>query len=77
MVPLKSRTHDDMYEGIDKILRNYNKGGFKVKTINCDREFKGFMDPIQHDLEVEMNYTAMGEHIPEAERNNRTIGERI
>ena len=24
-----------------------------------------------------MNYTAKGKHVPEAERNNRTIGERI
>ena len=77
MVPLKLRTHDDMYEGIDKILRNYNKAGCKVKTTNCNREFKEFMDPIQDDLDVEMNYTAMGEHVPKAKRNNRTIGERI
>ena len=77
MVPLKTRTQDDMYEGIDKILRNYNKAGFKVKTINCNREFEELMDPIHDDLDVEMNYTAMGEHVPEAERNNRTIGERI
>jgi hypothetical protein len=45
--------------------------------INCDQEFKVLMDPVKDDLDVTMNYTATDEHIPEAERNNRTIAERI
>ena len=35
------------------------------------------MDEVEDELSVKMNYTATGEHVPEAERNNRTIGERI
>ena len=77
MVPLKTRTHEDMYKGIDHILRNYNKAGFQIKTVNCDREFKGLMDPIKDKLDADMNYMSTDEHVPEAERNNRTIGERI
>ena len=77
MVLLKTCTHEDMYDRIDKILRNYNKAGFQIKNINCDREFKGLMDPIKDELNVDMNYTSANEHVPEAERNNWTIGERI
>ena len=67
LIPLKSRSQDDMYTGIDKILQNYNKAGFNIQTIHCDREFEEFMDPIKDELEVDMNYTARGEHVPEAE----------
>jgi hypothetical protein len=35
------------------------------------------MNKVSDNLNVEMNYTTKGEHVPEAERNNRTIGERI
>jgi len=35
------------------------------------------MGPVADELSVEMNYTTTDEHVPEAERNNRTIQERI
>jgi hypothetical protein len=35
------------------------------------------MSQVKDDLDVDMNYTATDEHVPEAERNNRTIAERI
>ena len=35
------------------------------------------MDQVQDDLDVVMNYTNASNHVPEAERNNRTIKERI
>jgi hypothetical protein len=35
------------------------------------------MNEVEDNLDVEMNYTSKGEHVPEAERNNRLIGERI
>jgi hypothetical protein len=35
------------------------------------------MNEVSDTLDVEMNCTSRGEHLPEAERNNRTIGERI
>jgi len=35
------------------------------------------MGPVADGLDVEMNYTMTDEHVPEAERNNRTIQERI
>jgi hypothetical protein len=35
------------------------------------------MDDVSDTMDIEMNYTSRGEHVPEAERNNHTIGERI
>eukprot|EP00980_Cylindrotheca_fusiformis_P017734 scaffold5572_cov69-Cylindrotheca_fusiformis.AAC.1 len=35
------------------------------------------MDEVQDELDVEMNYANPGDHVPEAERNNRTIKERV
>jgi len=35
------------------------------------------MNPLKDDLDIDMNYAAAQEHVPEAERNNRTIKERF
>ncbi|MGC8466570.1 MAG: hypothetical protein ACP5O0_11715, partial [Acidimicrobiales bacterium] len=48
-----------------------------IETILCDQEFKPLMDLVKDELNVSMNYTTTDEHVPEAERNNRTIAERI
>ena len=35
------------------------------------------MDKVKDELDMDMNYTSASEHVPEAERNNRMIKERI
>jgi hypothetical protein len=35
------------------------------------------MDTVADKLDIIMNYATASEHVPEAERNNRTIQERI
>ena len=77
LVPLKNREADELYKALDEIFRYYNDAGFLITDVHCDREFKPLMDVVKDELDVNMNYTARGEHVPEAERNNRTIGERI
>ena len=54
-----------------------SKEGYYIRNIRCDSEFKPIMDDIQDDLDAEIDCVPQGEHVPEAERNNRTIGERI
>ena len=76
-MPLQTRTHDDIYKALDDVLRYYNKAGFYIKTIYCDGEFKGLMDQVSDELNIQMNYTNAQEHVPQAERNNRTIKERV
>ena len=77
LVCLDNREADSLYNGIDVVLRSYNKAGYFVKKIYCDREFKPLMDEIEDDLDIEIDYPPQGNHVPEAERNNRTIGERV
>lgn len=77
LVPLASRVASELYRALDVILRAYNQRGYTVKTIICDGEFRTLMDEVNDTMGIEMNYTSRGEHVPEAERNNRTIGERI
>ena len=77
LVPLASRVATELYRALDVILRAYNQRGYVVKRIDCDGEFRTLMNQVNDELEVKMNYTSKGEHVPEAERNNRTIGERV
>ena len=45
--------------------------------MQCDREYAAMMDAVSDELDVRMNYTNAQDHVPQAERNNRTIKERI
>ena len=55
----------------------YNARGFTVREIHCDREFKPLMDPVKDQMGIEMHYLPAGDHVPEAERLNRVIRERV
>ena len=77
MIPITSRKHNDYYCALDILLRHYNKAGFRVKTIHCDGEYREMMEKVLDDLDVHMNFTNVHNHVPEAERNNQTIKERV
>jgi hypothetical protein len=57
------------------VLRMYNSAGFHIKTIHCNGEFRAMMEMVKDGLGVRMNFTNALDHVPEAERNNRTIKE--
>jgi predicted RNA-binding protein len=48
-----------------------------IGTIHCDGEFRGMMEKVEGDLDVDMTFTNAQDYVPEAERNNRTIKEMI
>ena len=75
--PMNSKKHVDYFKQLDKILRVYNSANFHIKRIECDQEYKGMMDKVKDDLDVSMNYTNTDDHVPQAERNNRTLKEGI
>ena len=58
-------------------MRHYNKGDLFIQLIHCDGEYKQLIEPDQDKLNATMNFASPGDHVPEAERNNRTIKERI
>jgi hypothetical protein len=72
-LPIENCTHEEYYRVLDMVLRLYNSAGFHIKTIHCNREFCAMMDKVKDDLGVCMNSTNALDHVPEAERNNRTI----
>ena len=77
LVPLNNRKEKEIFRGLDVILRYYNQAGFRIVKLHCDNEFRNMLEKIQDDLGIKMNFTNAGDHVPEAERNNRTIKERI
>ena len=72
---VKTRKKNEYYHSLDKVLCIYNNNNFCIKTIKCDREFACIMDDVKDDLGVTMNYTNAQDHVPAAERNNRTMKE--
>ena len=64
---------------MNEILAIYAQGGFTVRKIHSDNEFHKAMDEYSSDPShiIKMNYSAAQEHVPRAERNNRTIQERV
>ena len=48
-----------------------------IQLIYCDGEYKQLIEPVQDKLNATMNFANPGDHVPEAERNNWTIKERI
>ena len=76
-VMVDSKAHEDYFEALDVVLRHYNNADLMIKTIQCDGEFRAMFESVKDELDVNMNYTNAGDHVPEAERNNRTIKERF
>jgi hypothetical protein len=73
--PIKNRMHEEYYCVLDMVLRVYHSAGFHIKTIHCDGEFCAMMEKVKDNLGVRMNFTNALDHVPETERNNRTIKE--
>ncbi|CAJ1928434.1 unnamed protein product [Cylindrotheca closterium] len=76
-IPVQNLKTDPVFEALDKIFRRYNKAGFQVKIIKCDWVFIPLMDDMLDDMGVTIDPTAAGDHEPTAERNNRTLKERV
>ena len=77
LIVLDDRSESAIYNGLYSIFRLYDNAGFRIKRIHCDQEFGTVMDKVSDNLDIDVNLATAGEHVPEAERNNRTIQERI
>ena len=76
-VYMRKGTHAAYYKAIDDILRVYNAAGFYITMIHCDREYVGMMRQVMDDLNIVINPSSTNEHVPDAERNIRTIKEGV
>ena len=77
LVALDSRTKKSIYKGLDIILQDYNCAEYFITRIRGDSEFWPLLKDLEDNLDIKLDFVAQGDHVPEAERNNRTIGERI
>ena len=68
----------DYRSALLEVLGIYDRASFKIGSISADREFKPLLERIQLEgYKFEMNIASAQEHVPEAERNNRVLKERI
>ena len=74
---VKHQTPEVYRDLLGQIFRVYNTGGFQITSIRCDNEFRPLIEPLADDFNVVMNFANPQEHVPEAERNNRVIKERV
>ena len=77
LVPLKNRKGPELYTAMDKIFWLYNGAGFTVTGLFCDPEFHPLLEDVCDNLNIKMDCPPAQDHVPEAERNNCVIGERI
>ena len=73
VVPLENRTKDQLYKALDVVLHMYNEAGYRIREIHANNEFRQLFKMVADDLDLVMNYTNAGDHVPEAERNNRIL----
>ena len=74
---LKNKKTESIFQAIKHVHQTYTKRGFKVKTFMLDGEFdKDGLNGEVAGLGCNMNAVAREEHVPEIERNIRTIKDR-
>ena len=64
-------------KALSAIVNRYNKAGYYVNMVYCDREFKPIFKDAWDQLELTINYANTDDHVAEAERNNRFLTERF
>ena len=72
---IENKQKGTFYKALDQTLRQYNRAGYNIRTISCDKEFKSLMEEVQDELGIDIDYTNPGDHESAAERNNRMIEE--
>ena len=74
---VQSKSISCFKEAIKEVINVYNRAGFKIKEVRSDNEFRPLQETLLEEFEIKMNFSNPQEHVPEAERNNRVIKERV
>ena len=74
---LRTHSANELYAGLDRILRIYNNAEYRVGHIHCDREFRTILEKVCDEMDIQLHCPPAGAHVPEAERNIRVIKERV
>ena len=74
--------HKLVYQWIEEICLKHKRCGFDVTEIRSDKQFKNALEMFRDDqlqkyqTVININIANTIEHVPHAERNNRTIQDR-
>jgi Reverse transcriptase (RNA-dependent DNA polymerase) len=73
---IPNRKQATLLKAIHHVAAIYQRAGFRLRFMLMDNEFK-CLDPALTAMGVTFNDVACGEHVPEIERYNRTVKERM
>lgn len=74
-IPKLTKQH--YMDALEPILRMYARAGMTISRIHADNEFRPALNELKYRHQFEPVFVSAQEHVPEAERNNRTLKERI
>ena len=72
---MPNQTASQYKDELSGVICYYNRVGLRIECIHADNEFHPLLEPLQDEFQVQFNYANPGNHMPEAERNNRVIKE--
>ena len=74
---IKNRKSETYNNAMKELIGLYQKADFKIKNINCDKEFENIFNDLAQKMEININIIPAQAHVAKAERNIRVIKERI
>lgn len=66
-------TKEMLFEGLDNILRFYNRADVYISMIHCNHEFKSIFKELENSWDIEFNFCSSQEHVPDIEHENRVL----
>ena len=74
---LQNRKYDKIIDALLAVITFYKVKGFIVKFVFSDNELKLMKETIHDVGNADLNLSAPNEHVPEVERNIKTIKEKV
>jgi phosphoglycerol transferase MdoB-like AlkP superfamily enzyme len=72
--PVETRKQSDYRSAMHEVIKVYNQAGLHVSVVYADQEFEPLLSKFKNkNLIDEYTIAPAGEHVPQAEQNNRTI----
>ena len=72
---MRKATCDQLLEALQKIILFYNHADVKISLIHTDNEFRGLEEIVDEKFEIEFNFSAPNEHVPDIKRANKMLVE--
>jgi hypothetical protein len=74
---IKNQGKDEYVRVLKNVLQIYKNAGFNITRIHACNEFQSIVDQFDANFNIVFKFASAKEHVPEAERNNRLIKERV